>query len=248
MLNSFQILGCSGGIPTQDRGVTCLMISADNYDIMIDCGEGSYLRWQNASYQWNRLKYILVTHMHPDHIGGLFPFLFYRKLSNINSTVTIIGPPNLKAFLLDSFNHSGLLFDESVIFINISKKNNIELEEKIKIETMEMKHKIPCWGYALKDIDKKLTFITDTCKNENAILLSAKSDVLIHEATYDNKNREKAKKHFHTTQLEAMEIADEANVKRLILTHFSRSLSNKEVSDWIWNGEKCVIFDERQVI
>ena len=60
------------------------MIKTKDYDIMIDCGEGSYLRLQKAGYQWNNLKYILITHMHPDHVGGLLPFLFYIWMSQEN--------------------------------------------------------------------------------------------------------------------------------------------------------------------
>ena len=76
MLKNFQILGCSAGVPTQNRGVTCIMISTTQFDIMMDCGEGSYLRWQKAGYKWKNLNYIFITHMHPDHIGGLIPLLF----------------------------------------------------------------------------------------------------------------------------------------------------------------------------
>ncbi|SVE44302.1 uncharacterized protein METZ01_LOCUS497156, partial [marine metagenome] len=69
----YQIIGFSGGIPTQERGVSSMMISTSKYDMMIDCGEGTYLRWQKARYEWSNLKYILITHMHPDHTGGLVP-------------------------------------------------------------------------------------------------------------------------------------------------------------------------------
>ena len=103
MLSTFQILGCSGGVPTQNRGVTCVLISTLYYDIMIDCGEGSYLRWQKAGYNWQTLKYILITHMHPDHIGGLIPLLFYRKLYGIELPLTLIGPPNLESYLINCF-------------------------------------------------------------------------------------------------------------------------------------------------
>jgi ribonuclease Z len=69
--------------------------------------------------------------------------------------------------------------------------------------------------------------------------------VFIHEATFGHHLRKKAKEHFHTTEIQAMEIADEAKVKRLILTHFSQRLTDKDVQDWSWNGKPCIVFDEK---
>ena len=70
---------------------------------MIDCGEGSYLRWHNAKYKWENLKYIIITHLHPDHIGGLISLLFYRKIYGIKQTLTLIGPNSLKKYILEYF-------------------------------------------------------------------------------------------------------------------------------------------------
>ena len=248
MLKYFQILGCSGGIPTQNRGVTCLMVSTTQFDIMVDCGEGSYLRWQKAGYHWKNLKYILFTHMYPDHTGGLLPLIFYRKIYGISTPLTLIGPPNLEAYLLDSFQHTGVKNNQDIKIINISENMEIQLSESIRINSLEMEHKIPCWGYAFKDRKHKLVFITDTRRNTNTVKLAKKADILIHEATYKNQHKGKAQKHFHTTEIQAMEIADEARVKRLILTHFSQRLSDEDVIKWTWQGQPCVVFDERQKI
>ena len=108
-----------------------------------------------------------------------------------------------------------------------------------------MKQKIPCWGYRISDGGKYLVFITDTLPNSNAVKLAENADVLIHEATFTHHMREKAKEHFHTTEIQAMEIADEAKVKRLILTHFSQRLTDRDVQEWIWNGKSCIVFAER---
>ncbi len=248
MLKTFQILGYSAGIPTQGRGVTCVMINTSHYEIMIDCGEGSYLRWQKAGYFWKNLEYILITHMHPDHTGGLLSFLFYRKLYSIGLPLTIIGPPNLGSYVSDSFKYTGINNYPELNFINVAEHSIIELDKGIKLHALEMEHKIPCWGYALVDSRHKLVFITDTRINANTVKLAKKADVLIHEATFQHHNRDKALEQFHSTEIQAMGIADATQVKRLILTHFSQCLTDEEIKKWTWNGQSCVVFDKRQKI
>ena len=248
MLKKFQILGFSAGIPTQDRGVSCMMIITTNYDIMIDCGEGSYLKWKKYKYKWKNLKYIILTHMHPDHIGGLIPLLFYRKINKLDTPLNIIGPPNLEDFIYHSFQYMGVSLNQNINIVNIENNYNISLDEQIKLNALEMKHKIPCWGYSISDNKKKIVFITDTLKNRNTIKLAKNADILIHESTYEQADINKATQQFHTTNIQAMELADQSNIKRLILTHFSGKLKNKDLSKWIWNGQSCVIYDKIQTL
>ncbi len=248
MLKTYQILGCSAGIPTEDRNVTSLVISLSKFDIMIDCGEGTYLQWKKAGYKWNTLRYILITHMHPDHTAGILPLLFYRKILSINNDLTIIGPPDLELFLIDSFKYLGIKDKINYKFIDVSKKSNHIILDDINIINNKMSHKISCWGYRIQDKNKSLVFITDTRSTLNAIKLARKADILIHEATYDHSMHNVAYKQFHSTNIQAMEIADAAEVNHLILTHFSPRLSNKELQKWIWNGKHCVVFNKKQKI
>ncbi len=68
---------------------------------------------------------------------------------------------------------------------------------------------------------RKITYSVDTRPTKSIVLLSQNSDVLIHEATFDDALLEKAKQTGHTTAVEAAKIAKDAEVKQLILTHIS---------------------------
>ena len=248
MLKSFQILGCSAGIPTIKRGASSSIFSLQNCDIMIDCGEGTYLLWKQSNYKWKNLKYIFITHLHPDHIGGLVPLLFYRKIYSIEEPLIIAGPPELQEYILSCFKFSGLNFNQDITFINIKEVSKFDIEKTIKVKTLEMEHKIPCWGYRIEYENKSIVLITDTLASSQAVKLAKDADILIHEATYEYNQNIKAQNHYHTTNLQAMEIADQSNVGRLILTHFSQTISDEQLNKWIWNGKPCVIYNEKQFI
>jgi len=66
-----------------------------------------------------------------------------------------------------------------------------------------------------------LAVVIDTRQCQNAINIARDAKILLCESTYLEEHRDLAHKHFHLTAKEAAQIAKEANVKELILTHFS---------------------------
>jgi ribonuclease Z len=69
---------------------------------------------------------------------------------------------------------------------------------------------------------KKITYITDTKKIKQLETFAKDSDILIIESTYSQDMKDSAKERGHLTAKQAAEIAKKANVKKLILTHFSQ--------------------------
>lgn len=61
----------------------------------------------------------------------------------------------------------------------------------------------------------------DTRPCLNTIELAQGADVLLHEATFESNFVEKAMERFHTTSTEAAQIAKDAKVRRLVMTHLS---------------------------
>lgn len=70
-------------------------------------------------------------------------------------------------------------------------------------------------------VGRKVVYCTDTIYCENAVELSRQADVLIHEATFSHKDAQMAIERLHSTSTMAAQVALNAGVKQLLITHFS---------------------------
>lgn len=90
-----------------------------------------------------------------------------------------------------------------------------------------------------------VTILGDTRICNNALFLAQNADVLVHEATFSKNESQLAYDYFHSTTLQAAEIAANAEVKKLYLTHIS-SRYDKEAAMQL-RSEAQEIFTETEV-
>lgn len=125
-----------------------------------------------------------------------------------------------KDYQLDasSIKNSGLLIQH---FPLLKKGQNIQLEngELRNFEDFTLPPK-PSYSYA---------FCSDTKPNQQIIPSITNVDLLYHEATFVEADLERAKMTFHSTATQAATVAKEANVKKLILGHFSSRYENADL-------------------
>ena len=103
------------------------------------------------------------------------------------------------------------------------------LQKGEEIETEDGAHYTPdmVLGAARKGI--KVTYCTDTRPTESLVASAKKSDLLICEGMYAEKEKiAKAKQYKHMTFYEAAEVAKKAEVAEMWLTHYSPSLTHPE--------------------
>jgi len=75
---------------------------------------------------------------------------------------------------------------------------------------------------------RKMVYTGDTRPCESVIEASRDADLLIHDGTLSEETKEYAIDYLHSTALEAAEVAKEAVVRHLILTHLSARYSDAE--------------------
>lgn len=91
-----------------------------------------------------------------------------------------------------------------------------------------------------------VTILGDTRQTDQAIRLAIGSDLLVHEATYEASEAKIARNHGHSTTKQAAEVAKQAQVKRLLLTHISARYVGPLVSQLV--KEAKATFDNSYVV
>lgn len=66
--------------------------------VLIDAGDGAVEQMARAGVDSVPLKSVIITHIHADHVGGLFALLT-RRYQLMDPPVTIYGPPGTRAMV-----------------------------------------------------------------------------------------------------------------------------------------------------
>lgn len=231
MLDTVRFWGVRGSIASpgpHTAGVggntACLEVRLGGERIIIDAGTG--LRQLGMAYQAHVLDaWLLLGHLHWDHIQG-FPFL--GALFNPESRLRVVGPMGTRQALVHQM--SGPSFPVSLDqvaarleFQEISPGHTLELGD-VTLTTAPLNHPGGGLAYRLAHGDRKLVYACDTEHpdhgNDPALkALASGAGILIHDAQYLPEEYPSKKGWGHSTYRAAAELAQEAGVPHLVLTH-----------------------------
>jgi phosphoribosyl 1,2-cyclic phosphodiesterase len=234
--------GTRGSIPVSDPGfiefggnTTCVFISGIDEGagtLIMDAGTGiRKLGKDIATGKVDVAEEISLgfSHFHWDHIQG---FPFFAPAYNPDSKIHISTAGKRKILNLKDIFSTQM---QSIYFpvqlenmgaqIDFRKydSNTVVGERGALVSVIDVTHPGGCIAVRFQFKEKSVVFCTDVEHpsgiDDNVVKLAMNADVLIHDAQYTDEELEMHKGWGHSSYSQAIEVAERAEVKHLILTH-----------------------------
>ncbi|MGX6970636.1 MBL fold metallo-hydrolase [Vagococcus bubulae] len=216
------VLGYWGGYPYQGEGTTSYLIQSDDFSLLLDAGSSTLVRLEEKLDPLT-LDVVLLTHYHHDHMADLGVLQYLRQLKPTNPVEEL--PIYGHTENMEKFNELTM----TGISKGIAYHETQELELGPFLITFKRTiHPVPCFATRIveKSTGKVFVFTADTGYFEGLSDFCHEADLLITD-TYFLEGNEHHKAHLTTK--ETGELAKQADVKQVVISHLNQSLDLNEV-------------------
>lgn len=148
------ILGNNSAIPAYDRHPTAQLITLNDQQFLIDCGEGTQMQMSHYRIRRSKINYIFISHLHGDHYFGLPGLLTSYGLLSREQDLHVYAPAPLKEILDMQFSVADSKFPFSLYVHPIEEEGMLVETEKFSVECFRVFHRIECWGFIIREKKK----------------------------------------------------------------------------------------------
>ncbi|MBR5567729.1 MAG: ribonuclease Z [Bacteroidales bacterium] len=275
---TLNVMGTASALPTTERYPSAQVLDVRGRLFMMDCGEGAQIQLRKVGVSFLRIEHICLSHIHGDHIFGLFGLLSTMSLLGRSAPLRIYAPKTFRP-ILDFFMvqfGEGVQFEIDYVELDMKEPQVVYENRTLELLAFPLNHRVETFGYIIREkmppfnvrkeavqkYDLTLSEIGTLKRGENVVredivITNAEAayrkykprsyaycsdtapfpelaewvkgvDLLYHEATFPADMAEMAEKTFHSTTLQAAQVAKDAGVGRLLVGHYSSRFPSVE--------------------
>jgi ribonuclease Z len=231
MTFSLTVLGSSSAAPAHNRNLSAHLLNANERFFLIDCGEGTQFQLRRYHLSIQRIGHIFISHLHGDHFFGLIGLLNTMHLFGRKEEIHLHADPRLQEILNLQLEASCTRLAFPLIFhpLQFNCPEIILDEPRLSVQSFPLHHSIPVCGFLFREKNpprkipeaRSYAYCSDTAYTESILPIIQNVALLYHEATFMQDMASVAAEKLHATTIEAATIALKANVRKLIIGHFS---------------------------
>lgn len=149
------VLGTASAKPIPGRNQSAQVLSVRGRSFLIDCGEGVQTRLQESRISLLKIESIFISHIHGDHVFGLFGLLSTMGMLSRMTPLYIYAPVNfgpiLKFFL--SYYGDGIPFEIRHIPMKMKSPEMIYHTKSLEVYAFPLNHGIETFGWLFRETE-----------------------------------------------------------------------------------------------
>jgi ribonuclease Z len=155
---SLTVMGSSSALPTSKRFPAAQVLHVQERFFLIDCGEGTQIQIRKFKIPLSRIHHIFISHLHGDHVFGLFGLLSSMNLLGRKAVLTIHAHADLEHTLVYFKKYFGTDLRFRIDFQPFSQgqQSLIFEDKKVTVETIPLRHRIPTVGFIFREKTRPL--------------------------------------------------------------------------------------------
>ena len=154
-MNNFTLtlLGTASAMPVGDRNQSAQVLQVRERLFLIDCGEGTQGQMVRLGIPMMKLDAIFLSHIHGDHVFGLFGLLSTIRMKGRQAPLYIYAPANfgpvLKFFL--SYYGEGIPFEIHFVPLKMKAPETVFDGKALEVLAFPLNHGIETFGFLFRE-------------------------------------------------------------------------------------------------
>ena len=150
---TLNVLGTASALPTTERYPSAQVLNVRGRLFMIDCGEGAQIQLRKAGVSFLRIEHICLSHIHGDHIFGLFGLLSTMAMLGRTAPINIYAPKSF-APILEFFKTrfgEGILYDINYVVLEMTSPEVVYENRTVELLAFPLNHRVETFGYIIRE-------------------------------------------------------------------------------------------------
>jgi len=147
------ILGSSSALPTSGRFPSAHVLNVHERLFLIDCGEGTQMQLRKNRIRFSKINHIFISHLHGDHIFGLYGLLSTLSLMGRKNEIHLYAPEKYSDILYSHLADFDIHLSFEIDFIPLAGKDPVLIldDKYITVTSFQLKHRIPTFGFLFRE-------------------------------------------------------------------------------------------------
>ena len=150
---TLKVLGTASALPTTERYPSAQVLDVRGRLFMIDCGEGAQIQLRKAGVSFLKIEHICLSHIHGDHLFGLFGLLSTMGMLGRSSDLDIYAPASFRPvldFFLSSFGE-GIKFGINFVPLEMKEPEVVYENRTVELLAFPLNHRVDTYGFMIRE-------------------------------------------------------------------------------------------------